>query len=157
MPRWSVPEGREGLGRTQREGRLAAWSCPAHPTLPSASRGEGGEGRADRPGGRGLASRPRPGVLDTGGSKRDPCQPTPDVWDASERAVRDADVLLVVGTSAVVHPAAGLATLAHRLGRRVVEINPDPTPITPDVDLSLQGPAGAILPALVAAFEFPPS
>ncbi len=75
------------------------------------------------------------------------------VWDASERAVRDADLLLVVGTSAVVHPAAGLATLAHRLGRRVVEINPDPTPITPDVDLSLQGPAGAILPALVAAIE----
>lgn len=77
----------------------------------------------------------------------------PDIWDLAERAVRDADVLLVAGTSAVVHPAAGLATLAHRLGRRVIEINPDPTPLTPDVDLSLAGPAGSILPALVAAFE----
>lgn len=79
----------------------------------------------------------------------------PTIWDWAEAAVRDADVLLVVGTSAVVYPAAGLATLAHRLGRRVIEINPDPTPITPDVDLSLQGRAGSILPALVAALEAP--
>jgi NAD-dependent deacetylase len=77
----------------------------------------------------------------------------PDVWDWAESAVRGADVLLVVGTSAVVYPAAGLATLAHRLGRRVIEINPDPTPIAGDVDLCLQGPAGSILPALVAAIE----
>lgn len=79
----------------------------------------------------------------------------PDVWEAAERAVRAADVLLVVGTSAVVHPAAGLATLARLLGRRVVEINPDPTPLTADVDLSLPGPAGTILPALVSALEGP--
>jgi NAD-dependent deacetylase len=76
-----------------------------------------------------------------------------DAWDLAERAVSDADVLLVVGTSAVVHPAAGLATLAHRLGHRVIEINPDPTPITADVDLSLPGPAGTILPEIVAALE----
>ncbi len=80
-----------------------------------------------------------------------------DAWDLAERAVRDADVLLVVGTSAVVHPAAGLATLAHRLGHRVIEINPDPTPITAEVDLSLQGPAGSILPEIVAALEGHPA
>ena len=74
----------------------------------------------------------------------------PDAWDSAERAVRDADVLLVVGTSALVHPAAGLATLTRRLGRRVIEVSPDPTPITDQADLSLQGPAGQILPEVVA-------
>jgi NAD-dependent deacetylase len=39
----------------------------------------------------------------------------------------------------------------------VIEINPDPTPITDSVDLSLQGPAGSILPAVVAAIEGRPS
>jgi NAD-dependent deacetylase len=77
----------------------------------------------------------------------------PDAWEAAEEAVRDADVLLVVGTSAVVYPAAGLATLAHHLGHCVIEINPDPTPLTDSVLLSLQGPAGTILPEIVAAVE----
>ena len=40
-------------------------------------------------------------------------------WEAAERAVRTSDLLLVIGTSGVVYPAAGLA----RLGKRVVEIN----------------------------------
>ncbi|HEY2158632.1 MAG TPA: NAD-dependent deacylase [Isosphaeraceae bacterium] len=81
----------------------------------------------------------------------------PDAWELAERAARDADVLLVVGTSAVVYPAAGLATLSHRPGHRVIEINPDPTPITAAVDLSLQGPAGTILPTIVAAVEGHPA
>jgi NAD-dependent deacetylase len=75
----------------------------------------------------------------------------PDAWNEAEQAVREAEVLLVVGTSAVVHPAAGLATLAHRLGHRVIEVNPDPTPLTSEVDLNLPGPAGTILPEVVAA------
>jgi NAD-dependent deacetylase len=75
------------------------------------------------------------------------------IWDAAQQAVGEADVLLVVGTSAVVYPAAGLATQARRLGRPVIEINLDPTPLTDDVDLSLQGPAGSILPRLVDAVE----
>jgi NAD-dependent deacetylase len=75
------------------------------------------------------------------------------IWNAAEQAVGEADVLLVVGTSAVVYPAAGLATQARQLGRPVIEINLDPTPLTDDVDLSLQGPAGSILPGLVDAVE----
>jgi NAD-dependent deacetylase len=77
----------------------------------------------------------------------------PAIWDAAERAVGEADVLLVVGTSAVVYPAAGLAAHARRLGRSVIEINLDPTPLTDDVDLSLQGAAGSILPLIVDAVE----
>ena len=43
---------------------------------------------------------------------------------------RSADVFLVIGTSGVVQPAASLANLAKSAGATVVEINPDPTPIT---------------------------
>lgn len=75
----------------------------------------------------------------------------PDIWTQATEAVADAEVLLVVGTSAMVHPAAGLATLATELGHTVIEVNPDPTPITDLVTLSLPGPAGVILPAILSA------
>src|SRR6185503_5380537 len=50
--------------------------------------------------------------------------------DAMERAVRavgDADLLLVVGTTAVVWPAAGLVVQALSAGLPVIEVNPEPT------------------------------
>jgi NAD-dependent deacetylase len=73
----------------------------------------------------------------------------PSAWQAAEQAVRDADVLLVVGTSAVVYPAAGLVTLARRPGAMVVEVNLAPTDVSDAVDLGLYGQAGEILPRLV--------
>jgi NAD-dependent deacetylase len=73
----------------------------------------------------------------------------PDTWRAAESAVRAADLLLVVGTSAVVYPAAGLVATAQRAGATIIEVNPDATPLTPTVDLALQGPAGAILPTIL--------
>jgi NAD-dependent deacetylase len=65
-------------------------------------------------------------------------------------AVESVDVLLVVGTSALVYPAAGLIPLAKSRGRKVIEINPEATPFSETVDLSLRGAAGEILPRLVA-------
>lgn len=67
----------------------------------------------------------------------------------STRLAREADVALVVGTSAVVHPAAGLA--AHTLdgGGAVVEVNPDATPLSRRVTIALRGTAGAVVPALL--------
>lgn len=73
----------------------------------------------------------------------------PDTWRAAESAVRAADLLLVAGTSAVVYPAAGLVATAQRAGATIVEVNPEPTPLTPTVDLALQGPAGNVLPAIL--------
>ena len=67
---------------------------------------------------------------------------------AHEAAV-GADLFLVVGTSALVHPAAALPVLALQGGARVVEINPEETGLTPHVDLSLRGKAAEILPAIV--------
>jgi NAD-dependent deacetylase len=58
---------------------------------------------------------------------------------------------MVVGTSAVVYPAAGLVTIARRSGHTVVEINLEPTPVSTLVDIGLYGPAGALLPQIVAA------
>ncbi len=74
--------------------------------------------------------------------------------EALEQAVKAAEtcnLFLVVGTSALVQPAASLPLTAVRHGACVIEVNPDPTPISHLVDLSLQGKAGEILPALLAA------
>jgi NAD-dependent deacetylase len=73
----------------------------------------------------------------------------PAVWDNAEQAVRSARVLLVIGTSAIVYPAAMLVPLAKQSGAAVIEINPDETPISSAVDHSLRGPAGVILPQLL--------
>jgi NAD-dependent deacetylase len=73
----------------------------------------------------------------------------PGTWEAAEQAVREAEVLLVVGTSAVVYPAAGLIPLAQACGARVIEVNPEETPMSARLDCSLRGPAGVILPALI--------
>jgi len=69
----------------------------------------------------------------------------------AEAAARACDVLLVIGTSAEVYPAAALPQHAQRAGAIVVEINIDATPLTADADFVLRGPAGIVLPALVAA------
>lgn len=60
------------------------------------------------------------------------------------------DVFLCVGTSAVVHPAAELPRLARAHGATLVEINPQPTPLSPHAHFCLSGAAGVVLPALVA-------
>ena len=58
------------------------------------------------------------------------------------------EVMFVVGTSAVVQPAASLPLAAAERGARVVEVNPDPTPLTPYADFSFRGKAGEILPLI---------
>lgn len=72
-----------------------------------------------------------------------------DVWTRAEDAAHNADLFLIIGTSAVVYPAAGLADLAKSRGARVVEINIAETPVSHRVDASLRGPAAEILPQLL--------
>jgi NAD-dependent protein deacetylase/lipoamidase len=71
------------------------------------------------------------------------------IWISAQRAVHQAQMLLVIGTSAVVYPAAGLAALAKRSGAVVVEINIAETPVSAQADYSLRGPAAEILPELL--------
>jgi len=58
------------------------------------------------------------------------------------------EVMLVIGTSAFVQPAASLPLYASDAGAKIIEINPDPTPLTSYANLSLQGKAGEILPLI---------
>jgi NAD-dependent deacetylase len=67
----------------------------------------------------------------------------------AEHAVSAANVVLVVGTSAVVYPAAGLIPYARQAGAKVIEVNLDETPYSSEVDCSLRGPSGEILPQLI--------
>lgn len=70
-------------------------------------------------------------------------------WDAAARAARQCDLFLVIGTSAAVMPAGGLAMDARSAGARVIEINAEETGLSRYVDVSLRGPAGELLPALL--------
>ncbi len=76
-----------------------------------------------------------------------------NVLVAAGAAAADCDLFLSVGTSAVVQPAASLPVAAKESGAVVVEINPNPTPLTSLVDYHLEGPSGELLPALVAAMR----
>lgn len=67
---------------------------------------------------------------------------------AAHAALESCDLFMSVGTSALVHPAAGFVDLARHHGAATIEINADPTPITSDVDLAIQAPAGEVLPAV---------
>jgi NAD-dependent deacetylase len=74
-----------------------------------------------------------------------------DQWNLAVRAAESSDVFFSIGTSAVVYPAASLPLLAKQRGALLVEINPEPTPVTERADEFLQGQAGTILPELVSA------
>ena len=66
-------------------------------------------------------------------------------------AASGADVCLSIGTSGLVEPAASLPLVALGGHARVVEVNPEPTPLTAWAHDVLQAPAGEALPALLAA------
>jgi NAD-dependent deacetylase len=66
-------------------------------------------------------------------------------------AAEAADLLFVVGTSAVVYPVAALPQIARRRRARIVEVNVEETPLTAEAHAVLRGPAGEIFPALQEA------
>jgi NAD-dependent deacetylase len=78
-----------------------------------------------------------------------------DIWEAAQHAAHECDVLLVVGTSAVVYPAANLIPIAK--GDRgmkpepgiVIEFNLTRTEASPLADFGIYGPSGVMLPKLV--------
>jgi NAD-dependent deacetylase len=74
-------------------------------------------------------------------------EPLPEaIWNRAVDAVHACDCFLVVGTSAVVYPAAGLIDIA---GNRVIEVNVERSAASERVDVLLLGPSGAVLPELV--------
>jgi NAD-dependent deacetylase len=75
--------------------------------------------------------------------------PEPALTQAFE-AARACDMLLSVGTSSVVFPAAGIPLEAHRAGATVVQVNPNATELSAIAAYSLRGTAAVVLPALVS-------
>ncbi|MDH5506601.1 MAG: NAD-dependent deacylase [Anaerolineae bacterium] len=69
---------------------------------------------------------------------------------AALHASRNTDVFLSIGTSALVQPAASLPLYALQAGVVLIEINPQDTPLTSSASYVLSGPAGEVLPQLVA-------
>ena len=69
-----------------------------------------------------------------------------DVLEAAEEAAQDCDLMLVVGTSGVVYPAAGLARSTQG---RVVVVNPETSDLDDAADVVLRGTAAALLPRLL--------
>lgn len=70
-------------------------------------------------------------------------------WQHSVNAVLTADVVIVVGTSSIVYPAAGLPEMALAQGTAVVEVNPERTPLSDSATVSLRETAAGALPTLL--------
>lgn len=66
------------------------------------------------------------------------------VYAAQEKA-QNCDVCFVIGTSALVYPAAELPLIAKRNGAKIIEINPEETPLSAQADVSLRGKAAELL------------
>lgn len=76
-----------------------------------------------------------------------------DAIEPASAAARRAEVILVIGTSSLVYPAAALPQLGRENGAFVVEVNPEETPLSRLAAVSLRGKAAEVVPALL---EGPP-
>lgn len=84
----------------------------------------------------------RPGVVWFG-------EALPDAaWDAATEAATHCTLMLVVGTSGLVYPAAGLPAVARRQGAIIVEINPGTTALSAEADHVWRATAAVALPLL---------
>ena len=73
----------------------------------------------------------------------------PEDLERAHSAAESCDLLLAVGSSLTVHPAAGLVPVAQAAGARVVIVNADPTPYDVTADAVLRGSISDVLPELV--------
>lgn len=71
-----------------------------------------------------------------------------EAFQKAEEKSRDCELFFIIGTSALVYPAAGLAEIAKFAGAKLIEINMEETPMTAFCDFQIKGKAGEILPAL---------
>ena len=76
-----------------------------------------------------------------------------DQFDASYRASENADIFFIVGTSAIVYPAASLIYTAKESGAVLVEVNIEKTEVTGVVDFSLFGKSGEVLPEVLSKIK----
>ena len=152
---WSVPSFRlltqnvDGLHQragseavVELHGNITRSKCAAEGTVEEPSGDDGTPPRCPR-----CGAYLRPDVVWFGEAL-----PSAAVHEAS-LAARECDVFMSVGTSGLVYPAAALPFEALESGATVVEVNPEPTPLTSSAHIVLDGPAGEVLPALVRALN----
>lgn len=72
------------------------------------------------------------------------------VFERAENLAARCDALLVVGTSGLVYPAAGLPAVARTTGATIIEVNTQPSELTEMMDIFIEGAAGEVLPRLVS-------
>ena len=85
----------------------------------------------------------RPGIVWFGEQLPD------EPWNAAVEAFANADIAIVVGTSGLVYPAAGLPDFARAHGTPIVEVNPEPTALSETATVSIRAGAGEALPGLL--------
>ncbi len=72
----------------------------------------------------------------------------------SKQVASQCDIMLVIGTSAVVHPAAYMPVIAKNSGAKIIEINPEATPLTREIgDYLIKGKAGEVMNAIIKELE----
>lgn len=74
-------------------------------------------------------------------------------WERAEEGMREADLVVIIGTSGVVQPAASLPLLARQEGVPILEISPASTELSRLAEVSWRATAATALPALVSALE----
>ena len=72
-----------------------------------------------------------------------------DVMVRAQVAAETCDLMIAVGSSLVVEPAASIPRVARQVGARLIIVNRDPTPLDGIADAVVHGEIGAVLPALV--------
>jgi NAD-dependent deacetylase len=78
----------------------------------------------------------------------------PDALWRSRKVATDCDVMLVIGTSAVVQPAALMPIIAKESGAKIIEINPERTPLTDEIsDYLIKGSAGDVMNRILSQKE----
>ena len=73
----------------------------------------------------------------------------PDALESCFREARRADAVLLLGTSAAVYPAAEFPVIVYRNGGKLIEVNPQETPLSELCSAVLRAPSGQVLPALL--------
>jgi NAD-dependent deacetylase len=71
-------------------------------------------------------------------------------WASAREAAEESQVFIVCGTSSLVQPAASLTNIASTAGATTIQINPNATGADGIVTHTLRGPAGRVLPQLLA-------
>ena len=108
---------------------------------------------------RSVAMSRLPPICECGGILRPECVffgepiPTQHLY-RSQAAAEQCDVMLVIGTSAFVQPAASIPVISKQSGARVIEINPEPTPLTLHIsDYLIPGAAGDVTRRIMEKLE----